>query len=87
MWRVTGAGLLALMYLSGLYWGHTLRVHKEGLLACCRVSSNNGVLCCDGVTTGNSALVQAVVDLLDAGVQSLEAMEAFLELRGETPVG
>ena len=66
---------------------HTLRVHKEGLLACCRVSSNNGVLCCDGVTTGNSALVQAVIDLLDAGVQSLEAMEAFLELRGETPVG
>lgn len=64
-----------------------MRVHVEGLLPRCRVSSNNGVLCCDRVTTGNATLVQAVVDLLDAGVHSLEAVEAFLELWGETPVG
>ena len=64
-----------------------MRVHVEGLLARCRVSSNNGVLCCDRVTTGNAALVQTVVDLFDTGVHSLETVEALLELRRKTPVG
>lgn len=64
----------------------TLRVNEESLLAGDWVSANNRVLGSDGFTTSNASASNAVVDLLNTGVDSPQTVKSLAELRGQTTI-
>lgn len=64
-----------------------MRVHVERLLAGDRVCADEGVLGGNGVTAGDTAAVQAGVDLFDAGVDGAQAVQSLPEVGRETLVG
>lgn len=79
-----GRGLKKDVFEEG---GLTLGVDVQCLGACDGVCSHDGVLVDDGLTALDAALPYAGVDLLDAGVSGLEAVEQLLESRRQAVVG
>lgn len=64
-----------------------MRVNEESLLAGDRVSADNRVLGGDGFTTSNASSSNTVVDLLNTGMDSSQAVKSLAELRRQAAVG